>query len=285
MTRLWVLNLDAEHELARPKGYTPSAASERHVALHAPRATGLLRPGDQWLAPDGPTRLPGARGVAWCPTPSALRRLRRAGATPLPSPPLSVLRAVNDRAFCAGLGQTLPGADFARSLADVDARVSTGGPWLLKRAFGVAGRGQRPVGPAPLSDAERAWVQASFRIGGLQVEPRVRILAEMVLHGEVHEDGSIRIGLPCRQICDARGAWQDTRPLDPGDLEGDARSAIVREGEHVGAALREAGYFGPFGVDSYVYRHGNNVHVNPRSEINARYTMGWHIGLGHAPDG
>lgn len=36
-----------------------------------------------------------------------------------------------------------------------------------------------------------------------------------------------------------------------------------------------AGYFGPFNVDAFVWRDGGGAHLQPRSEVNARYSMGW----------
>lgn len=59
--------------------------------------------------------------------------------------------------------------------------------------------------------------------------------------------------------------------------------AAARE---VGHALRERGYFGPFGVDAYLYRLRSldTPCWNLRSEINARYSMGWALGWSTRPD-
>jgi hypothetical protein len=47
------------------------------------------------------------------------------------------------------------------------------------------------------------------------------------------------------------------------------------EVERVATALHAAAYFGPFGIDAYEYRVGVELRLNPRSEINARYSMGF----------
>ena len=40
------------------------------------------------------------------------------------------------------------------------------------------------------------------------------------------------------------------------------------------------GYFGPFGIDGFRYRDTDgHLRFNPRSEINARYSMGWAVGM------
>jgi hypothetical protein len=50
----------------------------------------------------------------------------------------------------------------------------------------------------------------------------------------------------------------------------------------VAAALLQAGYFGPFGIDAFRYELGGRTKLQPRCEINARYTMGFAIeGLLH----
>jgi hypothetical protein len=49
----------------------------------------------------------------------------------------------------------------------------------------------------------------------------------------------------------------------------------------VAEALIRAGYFGPFGIDGYRWKdeHGT-LRFNPRTDINARYSMGWAVGMG-----
>ena len=50
------------------------------------------------------------------------------------------------------------------------------------------------------------------------------------------------------------------------------------------AALREAGYFGPFGIDAFRWLDVNGARRwNPRGEINARYSMGFSIGFEAIP--
>ncbi len=56
---------------------------------------------------------------------------------------------------------------------------------------------------------------------------------------------------------------------------------MAGEARLVADALSRAGYFGPFGVDAYRYRdREQQLRLQPRSEINARYTMGFAVGWG-----
>lgn len=212
-------------------------------------------------------------GIAWCPTRLAQAELQSAGMASAPAPPLACLRRVNSRAFCADLGQTLDGAGFFSETEPLlRALGQFRGAYRLKRNYSVAGRGQRR-GRGPVDDAGRAFIDASMRTGGLQLEPDVTIESELVVHGFI--DGqAVLVAGPMRQCCDAYGAFVSAEPLEEFAAE---RRRFIEEAERVGAALREAGYFGPFGVDGYVYREAGGVRLNPRSEINARFTLAYPV--------
>jgi len=73
-------------------------------------------------------------------------------------------------------------------------------------------------------------------------------------------------------------------------LTPEAEHALIRSAEHAAGALSDAGYFGPFGVDAYFWRTGSGaLRFNPLGELNARYTMGFSVGMspadGTAADG
>jgi hypothetical protein len=74
-----------------------------------------------------------------------------------------------------------------------------------------------------------------------------------------------------QQTCDARGAWISSEPL-PSE---NAPAEMSEEAERVAAALIAEKYFGPFGVDAFTYEASGRDALQPRSEINARYTMGF----------
>ncbi|MET0593275.1 MAG: hypothetical protein ABW133_11285 [Polyangiaceae bacterium] len=289
----WVLNLDAEYELASPDAHTSSARVNQRLPELAKVLAPLFGAGDVVLgekdvlakvgadAPMTADRQGAYVGRAWCPTPRAIARLEAAGAAPIPAPPFSVLRHVNHRRFSAELGQTLPGATFVTTESELRAtrRAPTpSGHWLVKRPFGFAGRGRRRIAAGDRDASAESWLAASVRGGeGVQVEPWVAIVADYALHGFVAPDRAVTLGEPTRQICDEHGAWKgtaiavDLAPEEAVSLEDSARIA--------GEALAIAGYFGPFGVDAYRWQDGARTRFNARSEINARYSMGWAIGM------
>ena len=279
MSVAWLLNLEADLELQRPT-YQPSPAVERRLGTLRSQVLELVRPGDVVVEPG--VRADGRAGVSWCPTPQALARLRRAGAEPIPSPGFEVLQRVNHRRFCADLGQTLPGGRWCTSLGEVEGQLESGvattGVWLLKRPFSFSGSARRRVtlSRGGLDDDLRRWVTASLREDGLQVEPWMRRSLDVVLHGWVGTE--VRLGAICTQVCDARGAWQTTRL--GAELSSEEARALGVEAERAARALEEAGYWGPFAVDGFRYEGG----FCSRVEINARYTMGWAVGLPLRPD-
>jgi hypothetical protein len=284
MAALWVLNLDAELELARPRGYQATRAVRAQCLRAAEPARALLEPGDRELAADAPPGSHAGRsGRAWCPTPSALAALRAAGAEPEPAPSVDVLRRVIARGFAsavrAQLSAELPGAGHAVGAAAVHARLERAQPgsvWLLKRDYSMAGRGRRRVTAGALTGADESWIEAACVLGGLQVEPWVALVAEFALHGRLARDGTLERGAPCVQLCDARGSWRSTRRARPGEASAAELAALDSALELSAAALERAGWFGPFGIDAYRHAAG----FQPLSELNARYSLGWAVGFG-----
>ena len=275
MRRVWLFNFDADNELAKPLGYQASAAVLARASELSAKVGGLLQPDDVLLG-DGDTR--GARGMAWCPTPRAFHLFAEAGVELPDAPSLDVLQRVNHRRFCAELGQTLHGARFLTMRSELDDTLSSATTdWLLKRPFSFSGRGRRRAICGRIDRDLERWVDASLRRDGLQVEPLVNRTADFALHGFVTTESWL-LGSPCGQVVAEDGSWVATTP--DAKLASHERHALIAGGELVGEALQAAGYFGPFGIDAYRY----DDQFNPRSEINARYTMGWAVGMHERPD-
>ncbi len=298
----WVLNFDAERELeANGAPSMPTAAvraRQMEIAKLVMGERALVRPGD--LIVDAYARgvahvADAARyvGDAWCPTPSARAALTAAGVAPRPAPAFEVLRRVNGRAFSAALGQTLPGAVYVRAVDDAVHAIAGHAverEWLLKRPFGFAGRGRRKVHAGALSSADRAWVEASFGEGkdGLQIEPWVMRAGDFALHGFIDASSAVTLGAVTTQLCDAQGAWRGTKRAGARALTDSERESLVVDAHASARALASEGYFGPFGIDAFRWRDGRDgagtasTSFNPRSEINARYSMGWATGMNGA---
>ncbi len=302
MKRLWVLNLDAERELAFPGGYTRSRAMAAQIRERGHQTRDLVR-GDPVLALDATHAPAGASSetavLAWSPTPSVLALVRQVG-LPVPvAPPLDVLKRANHRRFqhevarrVAGGAEFFAHSAFVEPELDLDAQVHAmtrrlsnppplGRGWHLERAYGFAGKGARRLSGAPTPDDAR-WLRDSLARGGILVEPWVCIVRELSLHGFVGVTGVV-IGEPCALECDEFGAPTSISVLSPQAGSFTTEHAVPRLREAAQAAaesLRAAGYAGPFGIDAFVFGDERGEHVNPLSDLNARFTLGWSTGMG-----
>ena len=159
----WVLNLDAELEMAAPS-YCARSRLLAQLDRYGRSARALLGPRDVLL--DGPDQTArGQTGRAWCPTARALARMAKAGVKPEPHPSLTVLRAVNHRKFATELNLGLFDQRYVEDRVKLDELLSNKErPWLLKRPLAFAGRGQQRIcGQADATQS--AWIEASLRRG------------------------------------------------------------------------------------------------------------------------
>jgi hypothetical protein len=288
----WVLNLDAELELAQA-GYAPRARVLAQLEQHGESSRRLLGP-DDFLLPNAPGAFAGAPGSrpedtvlgrAWCPTPLALARFAANGVEAEPHPEASVLARVNHRRFAAEIGGGLEGQRYIETQDELDAELRRApAPLLMKRPFAFAGRGQQRVyAYAKITEKEWSWIEASLKNDGLIVEPLVMPTLELSLHGFLWRDGRWELGRPCVQTVSQRGVFQGVRAAEGGELTSREETQLFERGERVALALARAGYFGPFGIDAYRYRLGTRSDFCALSEINARYTMGFVTGFPRHP--
>lgn len=275
----WLLNLDADMELAAPERHRASPELAARIRALIPQMGMLLRPDDIILdvsmAP--PPHVP---ALAFCPTPSAQRKLKALGLVPFVDVPLTLLRKVNDRAFSAELGQTLPHAAFVRDMEGLERAIRAPSPYrvfVLKRAFGFAGRERREARDGELDASTRGFATRSFARGeGLQVEPWLERRGDFARHGWVTRKKTLLLGPTVLQRCDARGRWLGSEEAPPDALRRDEADHLEGELVRTGQALAQLGYVGPFGIDAFRYLDASGtLCFQPRSEINARFTMGF----------
>jgi hypothetical protein len=273
----WLLNLDADRELQDPVRYRPTALESAPQDWRARMADLVAR--EDWVLPSSEARPGACVAQCFCPTPSALAQLVALGLEAPAAPALSVLRQVNDRAFCAQLGQCLPQAAFVHDMAALEQHLATASPtgrYVIKRAFSFAGREQRRVRHGVLDASTRGFCQRSFALGeGLQVEPWLDRLLDCSRHGYLSRTGALTIGPTRAPRCDEHGRFLGVGTGAAAVTEPEAE-LLASELQRTAAALTAAGYFGPFGIDGFRYRlpDGSEA-LNPRCEINARFTMGF----------
>jgi hypothetical protein len=316
--RVWLLNLDAERELAAAGNYETPKRLREQIAREAKKIQAALCPDEHVLSPiassseSGETRLDERHAethqpvaIAWCPTPNVLREAGRAHLRIPSAPPLDVLRHVNHRRFAlevassptlirlygtlpAELGATslfeaarrfvMPDSSDAQDLSWLERAPAVGLGHRLKRTYGFAGKGQHRV-TGPLRDDDRKWIREALGVGGFLAEPEVTLTAELSLHGLVDEAG-VLLGEPCELECDRFGAPIAIRRVAPGGAPLATLQALRAAGAALAEALSAAGYFGPFGLDARLFESAQGPGITLIGDVNARFTMGWSIGLG-----
>ena len=277
----WIFNLDAEQEMIRGQGGGRSVARRQRIVDLRPAVSAFLGDNDVNIDNlESGNEQGNYWGRAWCPTPTALERLRQWGAQVPDAPDWEVLCQVNHRRFSWTLSH-LPGSRWVQSVAEVSACLSDEpGPWLLKQPWSFAGSGQRRLHDRAIDLHSERWIQGSFqRQGGLVMEPLVERVHDVALHGFLARNGDVRWGRPTRQTCDELGHWRASVVAPAELLTVAERKELVAAGEQVATALHAAQYFGPFGLDGFVWRQGSHRRFHPLSEVNGRYSMGWPVGM------
>jgi hypothetical protein len=302
LSRRILANLLSEDELAGHHASPPRSVLAT-VARMAPLLRVFAREGDRLWSPapgpdleSGPLRAlpPAGEVLAWCETPSALEHRggpRRPAAIDweaplhdlvwqLPTPSPAVVAAVHHRAFhlqvAESIGCALPGARMVESLTELDRVLQTAPPaWIVKAPLSASGRSRfiERNGPALADPKARRTVERLFeRHGSLLFEPWMERTADFGVSALLGPDDLKIVGIHDQRI-DHKGQFLGI-DLHP-DLSTQEQDQLLGTVEAVAAALRRAGYFGPFGIDAWRYRKENGeLALNPLGEINARMTFG-----------
>jgi hypothetical protein len=305
MGRIWWLNFDAERELAVPSARAMSARLRLQAAERAHRFAPALCLEEPYLLPGELPARTDERVLVWCPTPGALEDVRRAGFRAPHAPAFEVLRRVNDRRFALELSRsaalralqkrlvdaypaTLP-FETARGFVAGEQEVASAVGSMqdsarLKRLFGFAGKGQWRLRRPQEPDAETLrWLRGASSSGGFVYEPEVALDVEASIHGLVTERALV-LGQPCIQVCDPFGAPSSVRRATPSELPDEFARCLAETAAVVGCAVRDAGYFGPFGVDARLFTWRGERGVQLLGDLNGRFTLGWSTGLGPERD-
>lgn len=209
-------------------------------------------------------------------------------------PPASprVVARVAHRGFCLELaqerGEALPGARLVADPEEIEGHLAAGplrragdDRWVVKAPYSAAGR-ERFVGsgPAALGEprARRRLERLFEHHGRLVLEPWVERTADFGCAGLVTPEG-VRLASVHGQELDRLGRFRGIpRPpaaegaagLTPGE-----RDLLESAFHAAGAALRAAGYAGPFGIDAFRWRApGSGEVFHPLCELNPRLTFG-----------
>ena len=162
------------------------------------------------------------------------------------------------------------------SITELDRVLRTAPPaWIVKAPLSASGRNRyiERAGPALKDPKARRTVERLFeRHGPLLFEPWMERTEDFGVSALLGPSDLKVVGIHGQRI-DRKGQFLgiDLHPA----LSTPDRDRLLEAVETVAAALRSAGYVGPFGIDAWRYRRDDGeIVLNPLGEINARMTFG-----------
>ena len=256
----------------------------------------LARWSDQWLSlwrPPAWDWLPDAGAVAWLNTPAAAAEAAAAG-LPLWGADPAVVTQVHDKAFA--LRHAPPGepalvldadglTDAEEAIARIEAAIASWpaedrGSATVKPRHGSSGRGTLAVVGGRVTHTQFAGSLPRLRRqGGVVVEPWRRRVADLSAlffvdpAGGVDPLGTLDVATTPNGRCTAWGGVTGHSGIDA-DQPAERLAAFVAAATAVARSAAAHGYWGPCGIDGFVYRTAAGERLRPVVEFNARFTFG-----------
>ena len=157
---------------------------------------------------------------------------------------------------------------------------------VFKSPFSASGRGMIRVKDDTLTEKDKSWISSVIgRHGFILAEPWLDKRIDLSAHIDIDRDGTIKFIGITRFWTDIRGQYRGHilgRPFD--DLgseflrmwhaENGWHEKLQEVAEKVGNEAFKAGYFGPLGIDAFIYRTHSGLELRPMIEINPRWSMG-----------
>lgn len=278
--RAWWLNLDADDELS---GLNVPKSTERVIESRRKElATSLLIHDDVLLAEELPMEPSQLVGWSWCATAKARRALKTMGIAMAQVPPLSVIQTVTRRDFSERLSETSLRTTFVRderALRELISQFTANREQCrLSRMHTASGRGHQVIDHWEACERWCRHVLASD--GCVEIAPQVKVLQEFALHGWIARDGRCTLGEPTTQHT-LHSQWVSTVRAPSDELTSHERTQLTLAAQQAATALWDSGYFGAFGIDAFRYVNSQQkIEFCARRELNARFTMGWSVGMG-----
>jgi hypothetical protein len=243
--------------------------------------------------------------VAWYPTCDAEARAAREGLA-LYGPDPEVVSRVHDKAFAAAVARRsglVPPAlrdstlvldaellrDAARCIAAIRDALErwpawTHGRFVLKPRLSTSGRGRVPGERQAFDeDSLRGAFPRLAEHGGALLEPWLDRVRDLSVQLHLAPGGQLTLLGTLEQVLTASGLYAGHRGLIDwrgrvGSGSTDHEGALLEAASEVARAAAGEGFFGPCGVDAFVFRTGEGGSdreiLRPVCEFNARFTTG-----------
>lgn len=289
-------NLNFEEELA---GATHQSAIVRSVLRDiGPLMTYAARAGDKLLGDEHVVLPEPVNGIPvssdpspenchlepWGWSHSARQIAREIGMPEALIPSDESVRLVNDRRFLVRHDRVM-GPDGVLSDTTVGVHcsaldqvqraienlISPGSRWVIKPQFSQAARNRLVGQRAALTSQQKNWLRGAIS-HGVTIEPWLDRQNQAGLQFEISRGGAVRF-LGVAQMLTTAGGQYLGSVLHP---ESEVRwMAAVEHGRIVCESIRDAGYWGPVGIDAFQFTDTRGAScIRLCHDINARWTMG-----------
>lgn len=221
-------------------------------------------------------------GVAWGWNTQVTEILRKYNVN-CAHPDLSVVRDVNNRKFCNDLGTEfelgVPGSSFFSTLEEFSLQskvLKEFYPLVVKPAFGGSGFGLIVVQSPDHTDAELEKIKTYCDHGGAVLEPWCNRKYDLSTNFDILPDGSVTPFRYQRLFSNEYGAFFGIYLAPADHLLDKWKDKLARSAAIIAGQLKRAHYYGPAGLDSFVYtdRSGRES-LAAVIEINARHVMSY----------
>lgn len=157
---------------------------------------------------------------------------------------------------------------------------------VLKTSFSASGRGMVRIKNETIDERQNTWIRSTIdKNGHVLVEPWLEKVLDLSAHVDISSDGVVTFVGFTRFWTDIRGQYKghiigrlldDCGPeiLELWHRDGGWKSQLQATALSAGREIHKLGYYGPMGVDAFVYRENGELKLRPLVEINPRYSMG-----------
>ena len=157
---------------------------------------------------------------------------------------------------------------------------------VLKSSFSASGRGMIRVKNQIFEEKQLTWAKSVIeRDGHVLAEPWLDKIVDLSAHVDISRDGVVKFIGFTRFWTDARGQYRGhilgrmlddcgSEILGQWHREDGWRAELQAAALAVGQEIFNEGYYGPMGIDAFIYRDQGELRLRPLVEINPRYSMG-----------
>jgi len=198
-------------------------------------------------------------------------------------PPVDVVAEVNGRRFCSALmqkyGTGVPGSHFFSDAVSFDEYLRSSDvdfPLVIKPAFGSSGYGLIILMDHSGYLTHASLIDSYCSHGGFVAEPWCTRIVDIGSAALILPDGSVGNVRMHRQLINRYGAFYGIAIDSCDPVIGSWGEEVAAVTERYGREAAASGYFGPLGIDSFVYHTAaGKERLAAGIEINGRYTMGY----------